>query len=81
MRRWRRPGHRYSPVPRRAACTRDLWAANAAKGGAMNRPKVLPYLKWVNGYQLVVMGVALPISPAQAKAVFSQLQRLEVGHG
>ncbi|MGE6284728.1 hypothetical protein ACLHZ9_06780 [Aeromonas media] len=47
----------------------------------MNKPKVLAYLKWVNGYQLGVMGVALPITPAQAKAVFSQLQRLEVGHG
>jgi hypothetical protein len=47
----------------------------------MKRPNVLPYLKYVNGYQLVVMGVALPISINQARVVFAQLQRLEVSHG
>lgn len=45
------------------------------------KPRVLPYLKYINGYQLVVMGVALPITQAQAKVVFAQLQRLEVSHG
>lgn len=47
----------------------------------MNKPKVLPYLKYVNGYQLVVMGVALTITQEQAKVVFAQLQRLEMSHG
>ncbi|WP_429066994.1 hypothetical protein [Aeromonas bestiarum] len=47
----------------------------------MHKPKVLPYLKWVNGFQLVVMGVQLPITQAQARVVYAQLQNMEVGHG
>ncbi len=47
----------------------------------MNKSKVLPYLKWVNGFQLVVMGVQLPITQAQARVVYAQLRSMEVGHG
>ncbi|BBQ24599.1 MULTISPECIES: hypothetical protein [Aeromonas] len=47
----------------------------------MHKPKVLPYLKWVNGYQLVVMGVQLPITQAQARVVYAQLRSMEVSHG
>lgn len=47
----------------------------------MHKPNVLPYLKWVNGYQLVVMGVQLPITQAQARVVYAQLRGMEVGHG
>lgn len=43
--------------------------------------QVSAYLKFVNGYQLVVMGVSLPITGEQAKQVFAQLQRLEMSHG
>ncbi|NEX89156.1 hypothetical protein G4923_10615 [Aeromonas rivipollensis] len=38
---------------------------------------VMPRLKFCNGYQLVVMGVSLPISLAQARQVFVQLQQLQ----
>ncbi|MGB6188922.1 MAG: hypothetical protein WBF70_10180 [Aeromonas molluscorum] len=48
----------------------------------MKKPNVLPYLKWINGgFQLVVMGVELPITSAQSRLVFAQLQQLEVSHG
>lgn len=46
------------------------------------KPRALPYLKFVNGYQLVVMGVALPITPSQARTVYVQLRELqEVSRG
>lgn len=43
---------------------------------------VLPRLKYRNGYVLVVMGVALPITPSQARTVYVQLRELqEVNRG
>lgn len=47
----------------------------------MDKPMVLPYLKWVNGWQLVVMGESLTITREQAHRMFAQLQRWEVRHG
>ena len=45
------------------------------------KSSVLPRLKYVNGWLLVVMGVSLPLTPAQAHQVYAQLQELEVSHG
>ena len=45
------------------------------------KQRVIPYLKYINGYQLVVMGVQLPITQAQARVVYAQLRSMEVGHG
>lgn len=42
----------------------------------------LPRLKFVNGWVLVVMGVALQITASQARTVYGQLREMqEVSHG
>ena len=43
--------------------------------------QAMPRLQFVNGYRLVVMGLALPISAEQARMVFAQLQHMGGRHG
>ncbi|MBS4641470.1 MULTISPECIES: hypothetical protein [Aeromonas] len=43
--------------------------------------QAMPRLQFVNGYRLVVMGLALPISAEQARMVFAQLKHMGGHHG